>query len=78
MGQLWNDIDSKKKPKDSDKNLSQCHFVHQNPRGPVTVANPSLRGVNPAANNPSYGAVLVLKLKQLSRPIGEQIGRILN
>jgi hypothetical protein len=27
MEQQWNDID-RRKPKDSEKNLSQCHFVH--------------------------------------------------
>jgi hypothetical protein len=39
----WNDID-RGKPKNSGKNLSQCHFVHP-------VANPGLRGERPATND---------------------------
>jgi hypothetical protein len=43
MKQRWNDID-RGNPKDSEKNLSQCHFFHREFH--ALDANPDLRGEN--------------------------------
>jgi hypothetical protein len=50
----WNDID-RGKPKNSEKNLSQCHFVHHKSN---MGTNPGLRGERPATNDLSHGTVL--------------------
>jgi hypothetical protein len=54
----WNDID-RGKPKNSEKNLSQCHFVHQNPTWIDPGANPGLPGERPATNHLSHGTALL-------------------
>jgi hypothetical protein len=41
MEQQCNDID-RRKPNNSKRNLSQCHFVHKNSTQTALVANPSL------------------------------------
>jgi hypothetical protein len=51
----WNDID-RGKPKNSEKNLSQCHFVHHKFQG----VNSSLRGNKPVTNRLSYDWMLQL------------------
>jgi hypothetical protein len=48
----WNVID-RGKPKNSDKNLSQCHFDHQ--KSHMDGANPGLRGERPATDDLSHG-----------------------
>jgi hypothetical protein len=40
------------KPKNSEKNLSQCYFVHHKSH---TVANPGLRGQRPETNHLGHG-----------------------
>jgi hypothetical protein len=42
MEQRWNDIDSGK-PKDSEKNLSQSHFVHHNSHMDCPGCEPSFK-----------------------------------
>jgi hypothetical protein len=57
MEQQWYDTD-KRKPKESEKSLSQCHFVlhksHMNSHG----TNPRLHGKKTATNRLSYGTAL--------------------
>jgi hypothetical protein len=45
----WNDID-RGKPKDSEKNLSQCNFVHHKSQWIDQGANQGRRGERPATN----------------------------
>jgi hypothetical protein len=51
---LWNDID-RGKPKNSEKNLSQCHFVHHKSHIDSPCAIPGLQKERPAANRLSHG-----------------------
>jgi hypothetical protein len=53
MEQRWNDTD-REKQKDSEKNLSQHHFVHHKSH-PALGANRGLRGKKLATNRLSYG-----------------------
>jgi hypothetical protein len=57
MEQLRNDID-RVKLKDSERNLSQCHFVHYKYHWTDLDANPDLRGEKSATNRLSYGTAL--------------------
>jgi hypothetical protein len=50
----WNDND-RGKPKNSEKNLSQFHFVHQKSHWIDLGANPGRRGESPATNRLSHG-----------------------
>jgi hypothetical protein len=50
----WNDID-RGKPKDSEKNLSQYHFVYHKSHWIDPGANPGRRGERPAINRLSHG-----------------------
>jgi hypothetical protein len=54
MEQRCNDTD-RGKPKNSAKNLTQCHFVHHKSNGTDLVERPRFRGENPATNRLSYG-----------------------
>jgi hypothetical protein len=54
MDHRWNKIDGGK-PKYSGENLSQCHFVHQNPTWTDLGSNPGLRGERPSTNRLSHG-----------------------
>jgi hypothetical protein len=54
----WNDID-RVKPKNSKKNLSQCHFVHHKSPWTDPGVNPELDGL--AANHPSRGTASVFR-----------------
>jgi hypothetical protein len=47
----WKDID-RGKPKDSEKNLSQCHVVHHKSHWIDLGANPGRRVERPATNRP--------------------------
>jgi hypothetical protein len=49
----WNDTD-RGKPKDSEKNLSQCHFVHHIFHWIDPGANPGRRGERPATSRLSH------------------------
>jgi hypothetical protein len=44
------------KQKYSDKNLSQCHLVHDKSQLSNLKLNPGLRGETPASNRQSHGA----------------------
>jgi hypothetical protein len=54
----WNDAD-RRNPKDSEKNLSQCHFVHHNSTPTLTAlgAKPGLRGDKSTTNRLSCMAL---------------------
>jgi hypothetical protein len=52
--QRWKDID-RGKPKNSEKNLSQCHLVHHKSHWIDLGTNPDRRGENPATNHLSHG-----------------------
>jgi hypothetical protein len=43
------------KPKNSEKNLSQCHFVHHKYHRTDSGANPGYRGERPVTNRLSHG-----------------------
>jgi hypothetical protein len=50
----WNDID-RGKLKDSERNLSQCHFVHYKSHWTDPGVNPGCHGERPATNCLSHG-----------------------
>jgi hypothetical protein len=54
MKQRWNDMD-RGKPKNSEKNLSECHFVHYKSNMVCPEREPGPRGENPATIRLSYG-----------------------
>jgi hypothetical protein len=47
--QRWNDID-RGKPKDSEKNLSQCHFVYHKSHMDRQAASAGFRSEKPVTN----------------------------
>jgi hypothetical protein len=53
MEQRWNDTD-RGKLKDSEKNLSQCHFVHHKSHVDYSGSERCLRGEKPVTNHLSY------------------------
>jgi hypothetical protein len=55
--QRWKDID-RGKPKDSEKNLSQCHAVHHKSHMGWLGWKPGLRCEKPVTNHLSYGSAL--------------------
>ena len=58
MEHRWNEIDIGRR-KYSGENLSQCHFVHQNPTRTTPGSNPGLHGGTPATNRLSHGKALI-------------------
>jgi hypothetical protein len=55
MEQRWNDLD-RGKPKDSEKNVSQCQYVHTtNATWTDLDANPGLRVEKPVIDRLCYG-----------------------
>jgi hypothetical protein len=48
----------KGKTDNSEKNLSQCHFVHHKPQWTDPGSNPGLRSERPATNRLSHGTAL--------------------
>jgi hypothetical protein len=54
MEHWWNNVD-RGKLKDSDKNLSQCHFPSINPTWNDVNVNPVLPGEEPVSYRMSYG-----------------------
>lgn len=53
----WND-NYREKPKDSENNLSQRHFAHENPTWTDLVAYPDFRSEKPATKGLICGTVL--------------------
>jgi hypothetical protein len=54
----WRSVEERywhRKPNNSVKNLSQCHFVHHKFQTDWPDADPSFRGERQATNHPSYG-----------------------
>jgi hypothetical protein len=50
----WNGTD-REKPNNSEKNVSQCHFVHHKSQNDWPGREPGLRGERPATNRLSHG-----------------------
>jgi hypothetical protein len=59
----WYDTD-RENQKNSKKNLSQCHFVQQNPTWTDPGANPNLRSEGRATNHLSHSAAFKSSLDQ--------------
>jgi hypothetical protein len=64
MKPRWNDND-RTKPKNSEINLSQCHFVHNKSHVTDLDAKPNLRSERTATNRLSYGTAMINILKTL-------------
>jgi hypothetical protein len=70
MGQRRSDID-RGKPKDSQRNLSQCQFPTTNPAWAALGANLVLHGEKPASNRLSYMTRPKMVLKEVRRELHE-------
>jgi hypothetical protein len=66
-----NDID-RGKPKNSEKNLSQCHLVYHKSHWIDLGANPGLRDERPGINRLSYGTAYE-SLKTGMQPILKKV-----
>jgi hypothetical protein len=76
MEHQWNEID-RGKPKYSEKNLSQCHFIHHNPTWTDPGSNLGLRDERPATYRLSHGTAFLTELNVIgpvhaTKSIGEQ------
>ncbi|KDR16776.1 hypothetical protein L798_09305 [Zootermopsis nevadensis] len=58
MGHQWNDTD-KEKLKDSEKNVSMCHFVHHKSNMDCPGSDLALHSGKPATNLLCYGIALL-------------------
>jgi hypothetical protein len=61
MEHRWNEIDREQKY--SEKNLSQCHFVHHKSTWTGPRSNPDLRDERPATNRLSHGTANPVTLR---------------
>jgi hypothetical protein len=75
-GPWWNDID-RRKPKESEKNLSQCPFIHHTSHWIDLGTNLGHCGERPATNHLSHGTANAKLKTNISETHSVYISRVM-